>query len=378
VYDTLEWSHCDTAFYEEDNKYLMKSVLERQAEKRGAAEASSGAHIMGSQLKVIDHNTAPKGKHSRSRSRSRSSSYEELSDAKKAEYDALKNVYDTTKGATNWPSFMKLGWFQSYDVCDGWTGITCDIYEGEPRVVLINLSTNVSMSWDKQHDDYGLVGTLPDDFFDAFDQLQTLKIGYNYALKGTIPSSISKLQKLNYVGIGHTWMSQENVLDALPVSAETIKMSFGDFHGNMGDIHRLVNAQTLNMKGNVKLNGTIDSSMCDSIKTKFTGTMVVDMCETCYGISSCSEVPKNTCQKGSGSDTGTVCDGYHDLYCTYDETTSTCIASGITDATDCTSYDSTMVDTCSDVWHCKFDDATSMCYNEGGPFSWMAGSQKMK
>ena len=26
--------------------------------------------------------------------------------------------------------------------------------------MLINLSTNVSMSWDKQHDDYGLVGTL--------------------------------------------------------------------------------------------------------------------------------------------------------------------------------------------------------------------------
>ncbi len=371
VYDTLEWSHCDTAFYEEDNEYIMKSVLERQAEKRGAAEAAGGA-----QLKVVNHHTHTKG--SRSSRSSSVSSYEELSDAKRAEYDALKGVYDTTKGATNWPSFMKLGWFNSYDVCDGWTGITCDIYKGEERVVLINLSTNVSMSWDKQHDDYGLVGTLPDDFFDAFDQLQTLKIGYNYALKGVIPSSIGKLEKLNYVGIGHTWMSQANVLDVLPVSAETIKMSFGDFHGNMGDINRLVNVQTMNMKGNVRLEGTIDSSMCDSIKTKFTGTMVVDMCETCYGISSCSEVASNTCQKGSGSETGTVCDGYNNLYCTYDETTSTCMASGITDATDCTSYDSTMSDTCGDVWHCKYDDATSLCYNEGGPFSWMAESQKMK
>ena len=34
VYDTLEWAHCDTAFYEENGEYLPKSALERQAEKR--------------------------------------------------------------------------------------------------------------------------------------------------------------------------------------------------------------------------------------------------------------------------------------------------------------------------------------------------------
>ena len=204
-----------------------------------------------------------------------------------------------------------------------------------------------------------------------FPRLQTLKIGYNYALQGSVPSSISKLEYLSYIGIGHTWMSQSNVLDVLPVSAETVKMSFGDFHGNFGDLRRLVNAKTVNMKGNVRLEGTVDSSFCDSVKLKFTGTRVTDACETCFGLTSCSEVPKSACQKGSGSSTGTVCGGNSGLYCTYDETTSTCIDSGYSDSTDCsTLLDSASSDTCSDIWHCKLDDATNICYNEGGPYSW--------
>lgn len=362
VYDSLEWSHCDTAFYEKDSEYFQKSALERQAEGQGTASAAAGLS-----LKVEMH---PKGEGSGHVGESSSPSYEALSSAKKAEYDMLKRLYDSTKGATNWPGYMKLGWLESYDVCNDWTGIICDEYEGEKRVVLINLSTNVSMSWDKQHDDYGLVGSLPDNTFEAFPRLKVLKIGYNYALKGSIPSSIKNLEYLTYIGIGHTWMSQSNVLDVLPVSAETIKMSFGGFYGSFGDITRLVKAKTLNMKGNTKLEGTVDSSLCGSIKTKFTGTRVVDMCEQCYGMTSCHEVAKNRCQRGSGSESGTVCGGYSGLYCTYDDTASTCVDSGVSDLTDCSTIDSTSSDTCSDIWHCKLDSATNICYNEGGPFSW--------
>ena len=71
VYDTLEWTHCDTAFYEENGEYLPKSALERQAEKD---EARGG-------LEVLPH--AEDLEKSKIGSKSSISSYEELSSSKR-------------------------------------------------------------------------------------------------------------------------------------------------------------------------------------------------------------------------------------------------------------------------------------------------------
>lgn len=138
------------------------------------------------------------------------------------------------------------GWQPGTDPCQGWKGVYCNTGN---RVYVVDLS------------DLGLSGTLSDSVdFSLVTQLQSLWLHGN-RLTGTLPSSLSQLQKLSDLKVYDNQLS--GTLPAALAGATRLKQLFlnsNRFSGLLPDAwSSLVNLEQLFLDSNA-LAGTVPSS----------------------------------------------------------------------------------------------------------------------